>query len=953
HDQQRTGLTFTSLGDANCNLNLLWSAQSTSGNSFSGSITFDDKIIISNDNGYDCRLIADGSLVWDENADPTVSGLFTGALSNRTQPTVATIETVTGPIQMAFLGTGLNRDIVAVNAQTGAYIWHNTTNSPFFGLAPNATNVKSIVLNDGADDILYYATQKKVYAVLAATGVPYTAWPVNPFAMVADNVNALTTNNSGFANSQIVSPVFSGAIEGDVYSLSAATGVLNWKLSTIDGVGLQASRDALAGYIGNEGFFSGASYDATFDVFWVNSSLDADFPEEGYLYRIAADGSTFSAAKSVGSRRATPVISFGNIYVPAFTKWANPIHSGEQIYSRATGVFVQNMEGHVVGDRQYNDGLITCETNGPSYYIHGTELGNLNFYKTGNVNALQFYRQTTLSGFNGGQWAGGSSSPDAIYFTTFGGLTVALGSGPNRPRLSLPANRQDLAIPFGTPNGFNANFQSVIGNSGCNDLIINGITFTDPVPPSGTRIEFSAVDPTLRARMSEQANFTTNSNLFEKFGLMYGRAPKGLGSNEAYANETTLNSPLNYRSAVLPDIIDGAMGASGLISPSAGAAISPGATADLHVAINGPLVTRGPHDFTAHIDTNDPDYFLDDPSAIPTVALRVIGGCLEDSVVLTFGIGGANSAIVFNDALVQHFNSDGNNSLNIDGFDTGSEFFAGIRGWSLTPHRMAWTGSAWDFIGGWNTILADLNYCSNTCLPTLQSNVLLGAISTDSGVTYTDVFGDVVGLTYIDSARDYIDGNGEWDWQSNPSEFLPDSTIGIVVNETHYGAHDVLALNNVQLIRLDVTNRSAVNSIDDLQHFAVHDDDVSLADVMIGGGSFGYVFGEYSSSTSLHGYGVVGYGCDVAPLFRGKNCNAELFMFHTGVSDNVQAFDSIYAWGREAASVGITAQASTGIGDDETDIYDGESYYNFGGLDLTPGETKSLGIFQFAFAAAS
>jgi len=456
-------------------------------------------------------------------------------------------------------------------------------------------------------------------------------------------------------------------------------------------------------------------------------------------------------------------------------------------------------------------------------------------------------------------------SPDALVFTNLSGMTVALGAGANRPRLTLPHTRQDVPVPFGSPVGYDAVFPAVIGNSGCADLTIEGITFTDVVPPSGASVEFSAVSPALLAKMEERADYLTNSRLFAKMGLMYGEAPAGLGAFASYTSANTVTSSLNYRATVLPDVVDGASGDNGLLSPSVGDVVFPGSVVDLHVAINGPNVTRGPHNFVAHIDTDDPDYFLDDPTAIPTVALRVIGGCLEDSVALTFGMGGSNSVVVFNDALVQRFAVDGNHSLNIDGFDSGGEFFAGIRGWSLTPHRMAWTGNSWDFTGGWNTILPDPNYCGNACAPTTQANVLLGSISTDNGASYSNVFGDIVAVSYIDSARDY---GVPWDWQSNPDEFLPDSTIGILVHETHYGAKDVSELANVQLIRLDVTNRSATDSIVDLQHFAVHDDDINgTKDIVTGGVTFGYVFGEFSGNPNLHGYGVVGYGCDVAPSF--------------------------------------------------------------------------------------
>ncbi len=962
HDQQRTGASFNALGEANCNLNVLWTAQSSAGNSFSGSVIFGDKVLISDDNGFDCRLLTDGSLVWDQDTDPTVSGLFAGALGNRTQPTVGANAAL--GIDLAILGTGLNRDVVAVNAATGAYVWHNTTNSPFPGLAPNATEVKSIMLFDGFDDILFYATQNKLYAVIAATGVPCPFWATNPITLAANNVNALTTNDAGFFSSQIVVPTFNGAIPGNIESFDASSGALLWDLATVTGaVGLQAAVDGRAGYVNNEGFFSGASYDKKNDVFWANSFFDADFPAEGYLYRIAANGSAYTTARSVRSQRATPVIDENQIYVPAFTKWVNPINSGEQIYSRATGNLAGTMQGNQSGDRQWSDGVLSCEPGVDDIYIHGTENGDLNFYTVGNTNALSFYRQTTTSGFVQGQWVAGSLAPDVVVFTNFGGLTVALAPGANRPRLAIISPAIDVPVPFGTPNGTDVTFPNAFTNTGCADLTINAITFTDPTPPSGTAIEFTAVDPALRAKMDEQATYSTNSRLFMKIGLMMGEAAAGTDPFSSYQASDAVNSSLNYRAAVLPDVVDGTTGDNGLISPSAGDLIAPGDIVDLHIAINGPLVTRGPHPFTAHLDTDDLDYFMDDTLGVtlPSIALRVIGGCLEDSVRITFGIGGANSTTVYNDGVIARFTGNSANDVDIDGFQEGgsegaggtlAELFGGLRGWSLTPRRVSMTGPSWDG-DDYGSILGDPNYCGNTCVPTLQSNVLLGSMSSDNGATYSDVFGDLAAATYIDSAQDYSDGLGGWATDNFPDLFSVDSTIGIIVNETHYGALDVAELANFRLVRVDVTNRSAVNSIDDLVHFAVHDDDIgsnNASNTVQGRPSKGYLYNTSPNEPVVHGYVRVPFGCGVTETITGIAGDAPASWWNF---ESVGFYDSLYQYGHGGTdSIHFQPGMNTFAGDAGSPS-DASADFFFGSVNLAPSETKSFGFAEFAFTGSS
>ena len=144
-----------------------------------------------------------------------------------------------------------------------------------------------MVFNDGTDAVLIYAAQNKVYAVLAASGDQYMGWSVNPVAFSAENTNSISSTvtdigGPGGPTDLIFIPTISGGGPGNIHALNILSGAEVWNLADIVGnVGLEAGKTPLAGYINNEGFFSGAAFDRGIDVVWANSSFEANFPAEG------------------------------------------------------------------------------------------------------------------------------------------------------------------------------------------------------------------------------------------------------------------------------------------------------------------------------------------------------------------------------------------------------------------------------------------------------------------------------------------------------------------------------------------------------------------------------------------------------------------------------------------------------------------------------------------------
>ena len=550
-------------------------------------------------------------------------------------------------------------------------------------------------------------------------------------------------------------------------------------------------------------------------------------------------------------------------------------------------------------------------------------------------------------------------------FTNQFGLTVALAPGADRSRLHLLTTFITVPVPFQTPAGTEFTFPGAFTNTGCTDLEILGITLDDVAsPPAGASGEFitsTTVSSYLQDKMDAVANAYTDASRLAKLGLMNTEKSVTLAELDSY----DASSRLTYKAAAIPAVISvglcGDIG--GVVSPSPGDLYAPGATADITLCMNGPAVTRGAHDFYATICTNDPDYFLNDSTGAecPEIQFRAVGGCLQDSVVLTFGIGGANSIACFNNGFDQAFSGPGANSYDVDGYTVGSQFgelFNGWRWWGISQRRMAMTG--FPLVAGvlWENVAADPNFCTNTCKPAHLTNQLLTEMSFDNGASYSPVFGEIAAASWIDSARDFAppNGTGTWDWNLSPVDYLPDSTIGLTTKETFYGAHDVLALASFRLMRAEIDVRYPLvrDTIFGLRAGSMHDNDN-------GTGGFGdeKMVGDVASSVAhwyqpgpgpgnevAVGYIKVPFGCGASggPI-RARANDGPQFLY------SPPQMDSLFLHASLPQFAGITAQAGMAV--NEPGGQDFEGLWTFGNYDIIPFETTELAVADFVFTSQS
>jgi hypothetical protein len=180
----------------------------------------------------------------------------------------------------------------------------------------------------------------------------------------------------------------------------------------------------------------------------------------------------------------------------------------------------------------------------------------------------------------------------------------------------------------------------------------------------------------------------------------------------------------------------------GVVSPAPGDVIPPQSEYNdssnyipIVVEINGTEVPRGLVAMYAEIDTDDPDYFLDDGAPLPMVQLNIVGGCLEETAELAFGVGAENFWIVWNTTTI----ADGDIvSVTID--EDGSSFWQAAYIFAAESQSTSipttepsffsgsvfWNTSDWGYGQQFESILADPNCYDATCPPNHRTNILLG-----------------------------------------------------------------------------------------------------------------------------------------------------------------------------------------------------------------------------------
>jgi hypothetical protein len=537
-----------------------------------------------------------------------------------------------------------------------------------------------------------------------------------------------------------------------------------------------------------------------------------------------------------------------------------------------------------------------------------------------------------------------------------------------RPRLDVPKYLINTPVEFGSPDHTPVRYEKVLGNLGGADLTILSVVLSDTsnstTPASVNMI--SVVDYERITSMQQiGSKFAGNAVQFRNNDIDITKATRNASgrSNAAYALPSWIYGVLEpIPNTVIPK-------ASGYGDSSN--------YIDIVIDIDGRQVPRGFTGLYAWIDSDDPDYFLDSARmdakgayAIPQILLGIVGGCLYDSVQVTFGTTEQNSAYIYNSTKLatgpasgSQWDIDGDNSA----FFQAAIIFAQARTSNTLPPgkvaplwtpRIAWHSSNWHSDpNDWESILPDPNCYDQTCPPNHRTNVSLGEISNDMGASFEEVFGEVVCFAFVDSVADMciydtLNACTKWDWgyarashQGIQPPLRDSLSIGFRGCGSAFMAYGQPLLNNFVVYKYDFSGRYAPVTVwmggmfdYDINYPADNKNQYTGYDAAH---SLGYA---YTRVLQEVGWGVVKipWGCGYTPLVNAKTTSANQSVW----VDTDIFLDSVYYWMSQVT--GLTHQRNCDPTQQLPDASDREAFYTFGRLDMpvAPG-TVTIGFANF------
>jgi hypothetical protein len=356
-------------------------------------------------------------------------------------------------------------------------------------------------------------------------------------------------------------------------------------------------------------------------------------------------------------------------------------------------------------------------------------------------------------------------------------------------------------VEFGPAASLPISIPDVYQNTGCADLVFSSVVADEIDPASSTIPDFaSAVDPDFFDRAARIADRMARDAYLSKF----------LRPDDDMLNEDMVSvrdvafatERINRGAAGFPPYLNA------VDWPAVGQILAPGAAHSLDLDVIQTAINRGPQCFYLTLGTNDPDFFLNNVTLQPTQYVCLVGGCLIDTTTLHFGVGGANQQLVTNTGRL------GTGDWTPHGFEIdgdGASYYQGAYVYAVDTYEVAVHTQDWTSGGGeadaFVSMQPDPNWCDNSCKPYLDVGESLGEITTDGGISYTPITGDLVCKSFLDSVQNFNLGAG-WDWENWGAPFDNALTMGLYCNGRVVGAVDVPELANLTVEILEFEERN-------------------------------------------------------------------------------------------------------------------------------------------------
>ncbi len=918
----RDGASYVELEDSWCDLTLNWNFEHpTSGVQFTGPVVYDDRVACSFDGEY---------RVFQLDGTPLYTYIPQGGVippsSIRSAPTIDTFGGYPNPIM--FVVGGGNREVHAVDFNTGGQIWFRSD-------VPQG-NVRWGVFTVIGDNVYWGTDDGYVFGADAVTGVTLAGFPV---ALTQSTwISGATDGTSLYYATQ------SAGVEGDIYSMDPTTGAINWQLSATGGLQAVNIFTHTNGYFGDEGFTGGVSYQD--NILFTNSRATADFPTDGVFYQInAGTGAVNFATAANRVFYSTPIVDINRVYQPSLTRWAGA-PAGGNVYAvnRFTGT-IDWAVSNVNGGRFYVNGVTSCEPDllgpNPDQLFVFDEDGFLSCFNTDNGDQIFRRRIANALGYSPNIGMSGTMNYDAagdahVLFADFWGNLFDLTKQADRPRLEFQKYNVSAPVEFGPAPSLIITIEDVFTNTGCADLTFGAIT-ADEISAANQDIP-GFVASNVNEAYIDRANRIADKLARDAFLSKYTQPNTDVLDENTIQSvrEMGLERTFNRAAAGFPPYLNG------INEPFAGQLLAPGDTMDLVIDVIQAGFDRGPHVFYLTVCSDDPDFFLNDPSKCPEMQINLVGGCLIDTTTMVFGVGGVNERLVTNTGRIGTGDwgggAAGHNGLLIDG--DGASYYQGSFSWTVeNKYRVAAHTQDWTSGGGetdaFVSMQPDPNWCDNDCKAFLDAGVTLGSMTNDGGLTYTPIVGNMVCASYLDSVQNYDLGFG-WDWTNWGAPFDDTLSFGLYANARVVGALDVPELANVTLDILEITERNG-DSVTEwyMAHFFDCDN----------GGDSIQINNDYSVAWTMNtpaqnqalGNIKIPFGCGYEPLINiwgtfGRSTDHGFWEWN-------QYWDTAF-WYSTQGQGAFTELEGMSAGDEEAHI-------TLASHDFGPNETYEIGVATF------